>query len=135
AIEDASHDGARAIMLPASRREQVWAAVEAMTAEATPAIERLRPGQVVDVYEWMRNLAMRIAMRALLGLDPDEAGKGAAAAEAFERALEFYGIEFAARFLRGPGSPWRKMLTSRKVLDEIVFGEIAERRRSPESGR
>ena len=78
---------------------------------------------------------MRIAMRALLGLDPDEAGKGAAAAEHFERALEFYGIEFAARFLRGPGSPWRKMLASRQVLDEIVFGEIAERRRSPESGR
>ena len=78
---------------------------------------------------------MRIAMRALLGLDPDEAGKGAAAAENFERALEFYGIEFAARFLRGPGSPWRKMIAARRVLDEIVFGEIAERRRSPESGR
>lgn len=30
---------------------------------------------------------VRIAMRALLGLDPDEAGKGAAAAEHFERAL------------------------------------------------
>ena len=74
-------------------------------------------------------------MRALLGLDPDEAGKGAAAAEHFERALEFYGIEFAARFLRGPGSPWRKMIAARRVLDEIVFGEIAERRRSPESGR
>jgi cytochrome P450 len=106
-----------------------------MVAEAGPVIESLRPGEVVDIYEWMRNLAMRIAMRALLGLDPDEAGKGAAAAEHFERALEFYGIEFAARFLRGPGSPWRKMIASRKVLDEIVFGEIAERRRSPESGR
>ena len=58
-------------------------------------------------------LAMRIAMRALLGLDPDEAGKGAAAAEHFERALDFYGIDFALRFLRGPGSPWRKMLASR----------------------
>ena len=74
---------------------------------------------------------MRIAMRALLGLDPDEAGKGAAAAEHFERALEFYGIDFALRFLRGPGSPWRKMLASRKVLDEIVFGEIAAAATAP----
>src|SRR5262249_60631538 len=128
AIEDASHDGARAIMLPASRREQVWAAVEAMTAEATPAIERLRPGQVVDVYEWMRGLAMRIAMRALLGLDPDEAGKGAAAAEHFEQALGFFGTDFHLRLLRGPGSPWSKMARSRKVLDEIVYAEIARRR-------
>ena len=43
----------------------------------------------------------------------------------------FYGIDFALRFLRGPGSPWRKMLASREVLDEIVFGEIAQRRARP----
>jgi len=134
-IDDGYHDAARGTMMPAFHHDQVSAAVETMSAEAAPLIESLRPGEVVDIYEWMRNLAMRIAMRALLGLDPDEAGKGAAAAEHFERALEFYGIEFAARFLRGPGSPWRKMIAARRVLDEIVFGEIAERRRSPESGR
>ncbi len=134
-IDGEYHHHARTTMMPAFHREQVAAAVEAMVGEAGPMIDALRPGEVVDIYEWMRGLAMRIAMRALLGLDPDEAGKGAAAAENFERALEFYGIEFAARFLRGPGSPWRKMLAARRVLDEIVFGEIAERRRSPESGR
>ena len=109
-IDDDYHDHVRATMMPAFHREQVAASVEAMIDEATPAIEMLRSGEVVDIYEWMRRLAMRIAMRALLGLDPDEAGKGAAAAEHFERALEFYGIDFALRFLRGPGSPWRKML-------------------------
>ncbi len=102
-----------------------------MVAEATPAIESLRPGQVVDIYEWMRGLAMRIAMRALLGLDPDEAGKGAAAAEHFERALGFYGTDFHLRLLRGPGSPWSKMARSRAVLDEIVYGEIAQRPQQP----
>jgi cytochrome P450 len=134
-IDDEYHDHARATMMPAFHREQVAASVEVMMAEATQAIEMLRGGEIVDVYEWMRRLAMRIAMRALLGLDPDEAGKGAAAAEHFERALEFYGIDFALRFLRGPGSPWRRMLASRKVLDEIVFAEIAQRRQSPDSGR
>ena len=134
-IDDDYHDHARATMMPAFHREQVAASVEAMITEATPAIERLREGEVLDIYEWMRGLAMRIAMRALLGLDPDEAGKGAAAAEHFERALEFYGIDFALRFLRGPGSPWRKMLASRKVLDEIVFNEIIQRRRNPDPDR
>ena len=134
-IDEDYHDRVRATMMPAFHREQVAASVEAMIDEATPAIEMLRSGEIVDIYEWMRRLAMRIAMRALLGLDPDEAGKGAAAAEHFERALEFYGIDFALRFLRGPGSPWRKMLASRKVLDEIVFSEIAQRRQSPDSGR
>jgi cytochrome P450 len=78
---------------------------------------------------------MRIAMRALLGLDPDDAGKGAAAAEHFERALGFYGIDFHLRLLRGPGSPWSKMVASRAVLDEIVYGEISRRRRDPDEGR
>ena len=74
-------------------------------------------------------------MRALLGLDPDDGGKGAAAAHHFERALGFYGIDYALRLLRGPRSPWRKLLNSRAVLDEIVFGEIAERRRRPDAER
>jgi cytochrome P450 len=134
-IDDAYHDRARGIMMPAFHREQVAASVAAMIAEATPAIEALRPGQVVDVYEWMRGLAMRIAMRALLGLDPDEAGKGVAAAEHFERALGFYGIDFHLRLLRGPGSPWSKMVASRAILDEIVYGEIAHRRADPDPGK
>lgn len=134
-IDDDYHDRARAIMMPAFHREQIVAATEAMTIEANAAIDALPVGEVADVYEWMRNLAMRIAMRALLGLDPDEAGKGAAAAEHFERALGFYGIDYHLRLLRGPGSPWRKMNRSRELLDEIVFGEISRRRAHPDSGR
>jgi cytochrome P450 len=130
-VDDDFHDRARAIMMPAFHREQVSAALAAMEIEAASAIDTLRPGEVTDIYAWMRNLAMRIAMRALLGLDPDEAGKGAAAAEHFERALGYYGIDFQWRLVRGPRSPWSKMLGSRRVLDEIVFGEIARRRANP----
>jgi cytochrome P450 len=134
-VDEEYHDRARAIMMPAFHREQVAAATEAMTIEADRAIAALPVGEVVDVYEWMRNLAMRIAMRALLGLDPDEAGKGAAAAHHFERALGYYGIDFHLRLLRGPGSPWRKLIASRAVLDEIVFDEISRRRTHPDPGR
>src|SRR5689334_5893892 len=134
-IDEDYHDRARAIMMPAFHREQIVAATEAMTVEADEAIAALPVGEVADVYEWMRNLAMRIAMRALLGLDPDEAGKGAVAAEHFERALGFYGIDFHLRLLRGPGSPWRKMNRSREILDEIVFGEISRHRAHPDPER
>ncbi len=134
-VDDDYHDRARAIMMPAFHREQIVAATEAMTVEADRAIATLPVGEVVDIYEWMRNLAMRIAMRALLGLDPDEADKGAAAAHHFERALKYYGIDFHLRLLRGPRSPWRKMNRSREVLDEIVFAEIARCRAHPDPGR
>ena len=134
-IDGAYHDRARAIMLPAFHREQIEASTAAMRAEAEAAIDTLRPGTVVDVYAWMRKLAMRIAMRALLGLDPDEAGKGAAAAHHFEQALGYYGTDYAVRLLRGPGSPWNKMMRSRAVLDGIVYEEIARRRAAPDGGR
>ena len=75
-IDGDYHDRARRIMMPAFHREQIEAAVEAMVAEAEPRARAAAPGEVVDVYEWMRNLAMRIAMRALLGLDPDDGGRG-----------------------------------------------------------
>jgi cytochrome P450 len=134
-VDDGYHDRARAIMMPAFHREQVSAAMAAMAVEADAAIAALPRDEVVDVYAWKRNLAMRIAMRALLGLDPDEAGKGAAAAAHFERALAYYGIDYQWRLLRGPGSPWRRLIASRKVLDEIVFGEVTRRRASPDPGR
>jgi cytochrome P450 len=134
-IDEAYHDRARAIMMPAFHREQIVASVAAMRVESEAAIGGLVPGQTVDVYDWMRNLAMRIAMRALLGLDPDQAGKGAAAAAHFERALGYYGIDFHLRLLRGPRSPWRRMVASRRVLDEIVFDEVSRRRANPDSDR
>ena len=132
-IDGAYHDLAREIMMPAFHREQIEAMTMTMAGEAEAAIAALRPGEVVDLYGWMRALAMRIAMRALLGLDPDDSGHGAAAAEHFERALGFYGIDYPLRLLRGPGSPWRRLTASRRVLDEIVFGEIGRRRRTPDS--
>jgi cytochrome P450 len=132
-VDDEFHDRARAIMMPAFHREQVAAAVAAMQLETAAASAALPVGEVVDVYGWMRNLAMRIAMRALVGLD--EAGRGALAASHFERALAYYGIDYGLRLLRGPGSPWRRMIASRRVLDGIVFAEIAARRARPDESR
>jgi cytochrome P450 len=134
-IDDGYHDRARAIMLPAFHREQVEASTASMRLEAEAALAALAPDTVIDVYAWMRNLAMRIAMRALLGLDPDDGGKGALAAENFEEALGFFGIDFALRLLRGPGSPWRRLMAARAVLDRIVYEEIGRRRAAPDGDR
>jgi cytochrome P450 len=74
-------------------------------------------------------------MRALFGLDPDEQGKGAQAALDFERALSFYGTDFAVRLMRGPHTPWSRMQTARKALDRVIYAEIERRRRQPDSDR
>jgi len=126
--DGAYHDRARRIMMPAFHREPIEGMVDTMVEETGRALAGWRPGMVVDVYGWARSLAMRIAMRTLLGLDPDESGRGREAAEQFERALSFYGRDFTLWLLRGPGSPWQKMQTARGRLDAIVLEEIRRRR-------
>jgi cytochrome P450 len=128
-IDGEYHRRARRIMLPAFHHESIAAALATMLAEAERALTPWRDGAVVDVYRWARVLAMRIAMRALLGLDPDDGDRGARAARHFERALSYYGTGPFERMLRGPGSAWRRMTGSRGVLDEIIYGEIVRRRR------
>jgi cytochrome P450 len=119
------HDRARKIMMPAFHRERMDASVAIMQAEAGRALDPWRAGATVDVYHWMRDLSMGIAMRALVGL---EGGRGHEAAEAFERALSFYDTETFLMLLRGPGSPWWRLQRARRELDRIVYAEIASRR-------
>jgi len=127
-IDGDYHRRARRIMLPAFHHESIAGAVDTMVDEARRALDPWRAQQSVDTYHWARELAMRIAMRALLGLDPDDRDSGARAAYHFERALSFYGTGPFARMHRGPGSAWRRMKASRRVLDEIVYAEIRRRR-------
>ena len=64
------HKRARRIMLPAFHRERIATAAGTMHEEVERALEPWRPGTRVPLYTWTRQLALRIAMRALFGFDP-----------------------------------------------------------------
>lgn len=128
--DGAYHDQARRLMLPAFHQRAITASLKVIESEAEQAVALLTSGRRLDLYAWARRLAMRIAMRALLGLDPDDQGAGARAATLFERALSFYSTSPWARSLRGPGSAWRRMLAARTGLEQILDGEIRRRRES-----
>ncbi len=128
-IDGDYHRRARRIMLPAFHRERIAAAHGTMVEETLLALEGWEPGTRVDVYRWARRLTLRVAMRALFGLDPDEQGTGAQAAIDFERALSYYGTDFAVRVMRGPRTPWQRMQAARRALDRVIYAEIERRRR------
>ena len=128
--DGAEHRTARRLMLPAFHRERVAAGLATILEEAEHALDRLRPGDQVDLYDWMRHLALRVAARALFGFDPDRAAEGLDPAREFERALSYYGRAYPLRMLRGPGSPWSRMHAARRRLDRIIFGEVVRRRRT-----
>ena len=132
-IDGDFHRRARRIVLPAFHHERIAGATGLMVEEAERAMAGLRDGARIDLYAWTRTLAMRIAMRALFGLDPDRVREIDAAAE-FHRALAFYGNDYWMQVARGPGSPFARMQRARARLDRLVFGEIARRRTTGERG-
>ena len=74
-----------------------------MAEEAERALEPWRPGTRLDLYVWTRRLALRVAMRALFGFDPDRGSTDMA--EEFERALGYWGRAYAAADAARAGQP------------------------------
>jgi cytochrome P450 len=132
-IDGDFHRRSRRIMLPVFHRERIDAARATMEAETAAAVDAIRPDEAFDLYAWTRRLALRIAMRALFGLDPDRAG-GLDAARTFEAALGFYARDYLLQILRGPRTPWAAMHAARAELDGLIFAEMARRRATGERG-
>ena len=98
------------------------------------AAETLVEGQVLEVYHWTRELALRIALRGLLGLDAP-GGREQALAKAFEDSLAIHGEPILLQLLPVPGMPLARAIAARTRLDALVRAEIDQRRRRGDPGR
>jgi len=97
-IDGDFHRRSRLIMLPAFHREHIVASVEVILQETARALDEFTPYERIDLYAWTRRLALRVAMRALFGLDPDGVqARSIDAAGLFEDALAFYASACRAR--------------------------------------
>jgi cytochrome P450 len=130
------HRASRRIMLPAFHRESILASLDTMVAETTAALDaHFVPGARVDIYAFTRRLALRIAMRALFGLDPDgPAARAIDAAALFEQTLSFYARDYALRMLRGPFTPWDRQQRATRALNRLIYAEISRRRAERDFG-
>jgi len=132
-IDGEFHRRSRKIMLPAFHRDQIAKTQATMDDEISRALAGWRAGDEVDLYAWTRVLALRIAMRALFGLDPDNRSDVSTAHD-FEEALGFWSRDYTLQVLRGPGTPYRRLMNARRRLDALIFAEIDRRRAIGERG-
>jgi cytochrome P450 len=133
-VDGEFHRRSRRIMLPAFHHEAIAAALQTMNAEIARALDRWNDGARIDIYHATRRLALRIALRALFGLDPDGAGARTDVARNFEQGLGFWARDYWLQVLRGPGTPFARMQAARRALDRVIFDEIAQRRRTGDRG-
>ncbi len=132
-VDGPYHRDFRMLMLPAFHRDYIAALAETMIEEATGAAERLEDGRVVEIYHWVRELALRIALRGLLGLDATD-GREQALARAFEASLAIHGEPVPLQLLPLPRSPLARAIAARRALDALVRAEIEDRRRRGDAG-
>ena len=102
-IDGEFHRKSRMAMLPMFHRERIAAAQRVMVEEVDAALDSWQDGRRLDLYAWTRDLALRIAMRALFGIDPDTHRGRIDAAHEFETALGFWSKDYIFQIMRGPG--------------------------------
>jgi cytochrome P450 len=134
-IDGEFHRRSRLIVLPAFHHNHIAGSVDVMVEETTRALDQFTSGARIDLYAWTRRLALRVAMRALFGLDPDgERARSIDAAGLFEEALSFYSSDYLLRILRAPFTPWARMQKAARELDALIYSEISHRRDTGERG-
>lgn len=125
-----THDRARKLMEPAFRHSQLREYTGAMVEETKRALNEINEDEPFDLYRWMREVAISIASRTLLGIDP----RGSMAkelAQAFETGLSFYKAPiYTYPFIHKVPN---RLPRSRKKILNIIGGEIENRSRDGEN--
>ncbi len=128
--EDPLHRQMRRIVQPAFHRERIAEYARIMERDAAEFVDRLEPNAPFDAHAAMTELTLRIGTETLFG--SDESGSAAAVGDALRLMMgEFPYLLTPLSALRQylPLPNTRRFQRSREMLDEIIYGLIARRRR------
>lgn len=130
--DGADHTRRRSLVRPALHRRQVAGYVETMAHAAHEALAPVWPGSVVDAYALFRDAIRRSTIRSLFG--PDVAVHEEEISRLLQPLFDLTDhIQTIGLHERLTTPPWRRAMTARARLDELVLAEI-ERVRSASPG-
>jgi cytochrome P450 len=125
----------RRLMQPAFHRAQAEAYAPTIVALAEKQIDAWRPGQELDLHVEMMRLTLAIVAKTLLDVDMtvDFERVGTAIDTLMEDFV--YRLGNLAPIPKWVPTPWnRRIRRTIAQLDDLIYGIIAERRRSPLTG-
>jgi cytochrome P450 len=129
--EEPLHMRQRRMAAPAFHRARIAAYGEVISKYAAEMTGRWRPGPL-DLHPEMLLLALRIVGKCLFDTDAQsEVKKISAAVDAFMGFLPLVFLPFSKQIEKLPFGPMEKIRKGGVELDAIIYGMIAERRKSP----
>ena len=134
------HRRQRRLIQPAFHRRRIEAYADAMAADAAATAARWQDGQTVDIQREMMRLTLRIVARCLFSVDVEDesAREVGQALDALIGAFRIPPSPLRALFQKLPPAhvppSERRARKALATLDALVYGMIAERRRTGDVG-
>jgi cytochrome P450 len=139
-LDGARHLRERRLMLPPFHGERMQAYATLIRDVTDRAVGAWPVGRPFPLYAEMQAITLEVIMRAVFGVE--EHAKLDALRQRLVRYLEFTNgwnalllVLPALQRDLGPLTPWRRFVRNRTDVDELLFAEIARRRREGTSGR
>jgi cytochrome P450 len=128
--EDPHHMRQRRLSQPAFHRDRIAAYGETIGAYAREAVEAWQDGEVRELHASMQLLTLRIVGKTLFNSELEDVNlRIAASIEAFMSFLPLAFLPGSDLIIRLPFPMMNRIRRSRRELDQLIYGIIAERRR------
>jgi len=135
------HRRMRQLLMPSFHGERMRSYGQLIRNITEEVLSELVAGEAFSVRKSMQTISMRVILRAVFGLKEGARYQQLAPPKTamLDRMSNPFGL--GALFfplLRqdfGPVSPWGKFVRNRTEVDQLIYGEIAERRNHPDASR
>ena len=130
------HRRARQLLMPSFHGERMRSYGELIRDIAEQVMREYQPGQAFPARNPMQTISLRVILRAVFGLL--DGPRYRQLETLLERLLDGVSNPISASLLfvpsmrqdLGPHSPWGRFIRNRQRIDELIYEEIADRRRS-----
>ena len=130
--EDPHHMRQRRLSQPAFHRDRIAAYGETIGAYAHEAVESWQDGEVRELHASMQLLTLRIVGKTLFNSELEDVNlRIAASIEAFMSFLPLAFLPGSDLIIKLPFPMMNRIRRSRRELDRLIYGIIAERRGDP----
>ncbi len=131
------HQRQRQLLMPAFHRESLLRQGELICQLTSDQMKDWRSGQAINIRQEMSQISLRVILEVVFGLVPGE--RYEALRSRLEKLLDqitdpLYSVQFFLPPLQqnwGTWSPWGRFQTQMAEIDDLIYGEMNDRRSQP----